>query len=334
MATTLKPKQIERLKKFKIKAVTAEKAEKELVAFLESQEVNDLEEDLGLDNLLDMAELFVDESEDTVDEEEEEVETKPTKKVVKKAAVVEEEEDEEDEPIDDEDEDNDEEELEDEEDEEPAPKKTATVIKKKSAPAKTKETEEELDELAEEVQKTKPQGGKAKTATPAKKVADNIFDARNNEDHLEYLEFLNEHFPTKKYQYDILKQGFTIRALGKNSKVTVMNFDELKLVDGELMGNLYLNRFKSVEDLQEFLPDEYAEAEIGMFRGESHPCIKKMTSTDVLTIMESDVYTESVKRSSSTDTKMGVNRKALEESIENKAATPKKTVTVTTVKKK
>ena len=73
MATTLKPKQIERLKKFKIKAVTAEKAEKELVAFLESQEVNDLEEDLGLDNLLDMAELFVDESEDTVDEEEEEV---------------------------------------------------------------------------------------------------------------------------------------------------------------------------------------------------------------------------------------------------------------------
>ena len=113
-----------------------------------------------------------------------------------------------------------------------------------------------------------------------------------------------------------------------------MNFDELKLVDGELMGNLYLNRFKSVEDLQEFLPDEYAEAEIGMFRGESHPCIKKMTSTDVLTIMESDVYTESVKRSSSTDTKMGVNRKALEESIENKAATPKKTVTVTTVKKK
>jgi len=336
MATTtqLKPKQIQRLKQFGITAVTAEKATVKLVEFLESKEVTDLDDDLGVDDLIDMAELFNDDDEviddeseevEEVEEEEEEAPKKPVKKTAPKVAVVEEEEEEDDELEDDE-------EFEEEEEEVEAPPKKATVaIKKKSAPAR--ETEDELDELAQEVKKTKPVGGKA-TNTVQKKLAENIFDARNKKDHMEYLEFLHDHFPLKKFQYDILKQGFTIRALGKNSKVTVMNFDELKLVDGELLGNLYLNRFKSVEELTELLPDEYQEHEIGMFRGESHPCIKKVTSTDVLTIMESDVYKETIKRSSSTDTKMGANRQALEESLENKTTAPKKTAIVTTIKKK
>lgn len=221
----------------------------------------------------------------------------------------------------------------------PAPKKT--IIKTSSAPVqvvkKSKviiETDDDLDGLAHDV-KSKGITTKKPVSTKETKqrsADDNRFDGRNIPEHLKFINPLKELFGEEGYQYDILKQGVTVRKMGKNAKITVMNFDELKIVDGELIGSLFLNRFKSVDELKDSLLEEYHEKEIGMFRGESHPCIRKVTMSELLEIMDSegDVYKESLSRAGGTDSKMGVNRQKLEENLTNKKPAPS---TKTIVKK-
>jgi hypothetical protein len=77
-----------------------------------------------------------------------------------------------------------------------------------------------------------------------------------------------------------------------------------------------------VEDLVEFLPEDWKDREIGMFRSESHPSIKRVTHEELLALLEeTEILEESLKRAGTNDNKMAKNRKALEKTI-----TAKKTV--------
>lgn len=231
----------------------------------------------------------------------------------------------------------DEEEIEEEEEDDvPAPKKS--VAKPEVKKAKKVETEEDLlDAVVEEV---KTKGINTKQVKPAAKtevkkenknnagrkteLSGEKWNGRENKEHLKLKDaFVKDFFSSEEFQVDILKQGFTIRALGNNAKTTVFNYDELRILDGKLIGNLYCNRFKSVDDLCEFLPEEFQEPDkvVGMFRGETHPCIRKMSQEEVFEVFNSDVMKEALKRSNITDVKMGKNREKLEESLKSK---PKK----------
>ncbi len=205
---------------------------------------------------------------------------------------------------------------------------------------------EDLDDLAEEVA-TQPiiaKKGVAATAKPgavkptaAKTAAAKVksvatdgekFDARNNPAHDALLQPFRDYFPPEDFQIDILKQGFTVRVLGKNAKTTLLNFDELKIgAKKELSGNLYTNRFKTPEDLLPFLPDIYHDREMGMFRAESHPSLRKITETELFDIFEnSDFITESLNRASGKDAVMGANREKLEAVLNNTTAPAKKKI--------
>lgn len=231
--------------------------------------------------------------------------------------------------------------------EEPAPMIAETKNKKTIV---EEDEEELLDQLAEEV-KTEviPTKGGVRTttskavhdstkqskvvtktatsATTAKKptivkssVANGVekFDARNNDDHKEtfVVGFAQGLFPDPDYRIDILKQGFTVRAMLNNSQPTLFNYDNLKIDGGELIGDAYFNRFKSVEDLEAFLPKGFAEGRtIGMFRGESHPSIKAVSQQDWVMLVN-HLSTEVHKRAGLNDTRMGENRAAMESKFE------------------
>jgi hypothetical protein len=227
---------------------------------------------------------------------------------------------------------------------EPAPVKDNTSGKIKDLPETQEEIEEEdpetedLDELAEEVvtqkigsKKTLPAAAKTAAAKTKKTVTDGEkFDARSIPAHNALLQPFRDYFPADEFQIDTLKQGFTVRVLGKNAKTTLLNFDELKLQKNkELIGNFYTNRFKSEEDLQKFLPEAYQDREMGMFRGESHPSIRKITQTELFDIFEnSDFITETLQRASGKDVTMGVNREKLEQTLKSNAAGNKKAAPV------
>ena len=303
--TKLTPKDAKRLTEIGIiaKTNTEEEARKKLLAYLSERDISGIDNDPLVD-LIEMAAVFKESEAQEEGVEEQEESAEETEEVV-----------------------------EEQEEEVVAPPKK-TVAKK---PAVEEETEEELlEEVAEEV-KTKPSAKKtvapaAKKSTPVSTAEGERFDARNVEEHLNYLGSFQELFADESFQIDLLKQGFTVRIVGKNAKTTIMNFDELRIVDEKLVGNLYLNRFKSVEELLEFLPEQYHEREIGMFRGESHPCIRKMKEEEVMEILkDSEVLSESLKRANATDVKLGVNREKLEESLEKGKKPPAKT---TAVKKK
>ena len=239
--------------------------------------------------------------------------------------------------------------AEDDDDEEllPAPKKTATAATK-AAPAKP---------APAPVKKAAPAPVKPAPA-PVKKAAPVVaakpavqrgpapstsikFDARTFEEHMENIAWLHEFFPAEETQYDILKQGVTLRALMANTRPTVMNFDEVRInPDGTTIGNLYLNKFRSVEELLTFLPEGFDEKyKIGMFRGETHPSIKGMTQEAIIELFNTTmIVDETLKRVGKLDSKMGANRAKMVESLKSadqkKAAPAATKAAVTPAKKK
>jgi len=225
-----------------------------------------------------------------------------------------------------------EEEEEEEEIVEEAPKKP--VNKKAAEPAKTaskKTPEPAVTKAKTEVKKTEVKPVTAAKTTGRTSLPGEKFDARNNPKHKVYLKPFEKLFPEADFEITLLKQGFTIRVLGKNAPTTIFNFDELKISDGKLFGNLYTNRFRSVDDLKETLPEEYHEKEIGMFRMESHPSIRKVSQDELFDIFEnSELIRVSLDRANAKDIKMGANREKLEETL--KTGIPVKTVAKTVAK--
>lgn len=146
------------------------------------------------------------------------------------------------------------------------------------------------------------------------------FDGRGTPAHGKLLAFLYEFFPQAEQQWDFLKNGVTIRAMLENTRPTVLNFDEVRInPDNTLSGNVYFNKFKSVEDLEKFLPVGYGESHrIGMFRGESHPSIKALTQAEIIELFSTTgVVTETFARVGKLDGKMGANRVKMEESLKS-----------------
>ena len=206
----------------------------------------------------------------------------------------------------------DDEDLEEEEEEEEivAPVKKAGSVAKPNIP----------------INKAKPNIVAKTTQAVAKVVSkgsDDKFDGRENKKHLDLLKPFKAYFPESEgFQFDILKQGFTVRMVTGNTKQTIFNFDGLRIVDGGLLGALYCNRFKNVEELIEVIPEDYHDHEIGMFRGESHPCIRKVSTEDVVRILEETSFIElSMKKAGTIDKRMVDNRAKLENSLTAKPKT-------------
>lgn len=195
--------------------------------------------------------------------------------------------------------------------------------------------EDGLDELAEEVVKTTPVKKSVVTSitkstvkTKSVPINGEKFDARNNKKHMAMLQVFLKTFPEENFQIDALKQGFTVRLLGDNGKTTILNFDELKINnDGELIGNLYTNRFKSADDVTPFLPENIQNKEIGMYRGESHPSIRCITQSEFFEIINGSegFLEETLKRAAGKDVTMGINRKKLEAALTESKTIAKKT---------
>lgn len=240
---------------------------------------------------------------------------------------------------------------EDEDDEEellpaakPAPKKAAPIV-----PAKTKVVgggatkASTLPTTQKAITKVTP----AAAPTAAKKAANVAakpspvnpttsikFDARTHEEHMGNIAWLHEFFPSEETQYDVLKQGVTLRALMANTRPTVMNFDEVRInPDGTTIGNLYLNKFRSVEELLTFLPEGFDEKyKIGMFRGETHPSIKGMSQQAIIELFNTTmIVDETLKRVGKLDSKMGANRAKMVEAL--KSTEQKKAASVPAKKK-
>lgn len=169
---------------------------------------------------------------------------------------------------------------------------------------------------------TTTQAAKGKTSSnvkvapiiPGKSV---IFDGRNNPEHealaMQMLEALGYNEETSEIK--LLKQGFTVRLKLQNTKPTIMNFDELRVEEDVLRGNLYCNKLKSEVELMKYLPVKYHAKKIGMFRGETHPSIKDINSMDVAVIFSGKLRELAESRCSDEELAMTKNRAALEKQM-------------------
>ena len=320
----LSKEQKEELKNVGVTGVTTvEGARKKLIKYLQDNELEDVEND-SLSDLIQFAEAYYEE--EGADEEEELEEIEEAEEIEEEEELEEIEEEEELEEI--------EEEkiydkLAEEIEEETDPNYTKSTVKelraiciKKNlisvaAAAKIRLKKPFLELLENKEDKTPPkkkatkkpkeEAKKApkatKTTSANKKI---IFDGRGNEDHLEQIEkLLEEFYPKEEYEYKILKQGVTVRALLENARPTVVNYDELKIVDGEFIGNLYFYKIKSVEELCTLIPESFHERKMGMFRGEAHPSLKKVTEEEFKLLMKGKVMEEIHNRCGVEDKRLG-----------------------------
>lgn len=292
-----------------IKATTSAAARVKLVKYLKSQELDDIEND-PLEDLIEFAKAYYEPEDEEEEEDMEELE--------------------EDEDLEELDEEDEYDILADEVEEDTEPDYEKMLVKdlrkmciekkliKKNAAVNIRKKQPFLD-LLNPPKKEKKAKEKPK-AKATRGVSVEKFDGRGNEDHFEHVEALvAKIFPGKDFELKILKQGFTVRALLDNAKPTVINFDDLKFdADGELVGNLYFNKFKSEEDLIEFLPEKFHERKIGMFRGETHPSMKKVTEKEFKTLLskKGSILSTTITRCKNEDGRLGTNRKNLEKSIE------------------
>ena len=160
-----------------------------------------------------------------------------------------------------------------------------------------------------QVKKAKSTGKKRGARANGEKL-----EGRSNLEHEKLIkDFFNKQFGEENFVIKILKNGFTIRMKLENSLTPIMNFGEARVVEGKLLGNVYLNRFKTVEDLQPFLPETFEDKDVGMYRGEPHPSIKKLTQDEIKALInESEVFNESYKRAGGLDKILGKNKEKLQ----------------------
>ena len=285
MAKKLSDQMVKRMKTVGISAKTEEEARKKLLAFLEKQGIEGMEEE-DTDSLIEMAESFGDEDE-VVNEAEQEAEDL--------ADEAEDEEEDEDEEASEEtaDDDSDEEDDDEEpEEEEEKPKKTATAKKTK---AEVKKAE-------------KKPAAKKQNSTRGVKINPKV----NAEDRKVFKVF-HELFPTDKYNYCWVSNcGVNIKNKGTNanrSLVLLENFIS-KEVGGKdvITCNLYFSILNNKEDI---LNDKGIEFE-NCWNGT--PFIKNITVEDAIETIK-DVYEAITGLVSKADKKLGENRKKMEESL-------------------
>lgn len=293
MAKKIDAKLEKRIKSLGINAKSEDDARKKLVAKLEKEGIEGMEEE-DLENLIDMVESFVEDSDDTEEEDDVKVDNNDTdseddeeEDIEELADEVEEEEDDEEDS---------------EEKEEPAP--TPKPAKKASEkPAKE-------SKKAESKKTTSKRGVK--------------LDPKNNEDDREEFKKLQELFGDG-YQLDWLSSfGLTVKHIGKNGKRGVLTLENAtKHDDGRITCNLYLlTMTKETEKLDE-LGIDY---ELCWTKA---PFMKGITFDEAIEILKK-VFEIITGFASTVDKRLGDNRKKMEDNLKKsgKKATTKAIKTV------
>ena len=301
------------LKKMGFNCKSEEEAREQLLAALEKEGVDGMEEET-LETLIDMVDGFrdsvedeveepeeeEDEDEEEVDEDEQDANDLADEVEVEDAATEEEVDEESDEEPEDNSDDEEEEDEEPEEEVKPA-KKTAkkAAVKKESAPKKKAET----------AKKTSSKRGRK-------------IDPKNNEDdRKELISAFSKLFPEDTYTYAFVINGVSVKYIGKNSKRGVFLFDNLtRHEDGTITGNLYLNTMTKETDKLDELGIDY------QLCWTKAPFIKALSTEEANEVLEKvyDIITSFVNK---VDKRLGDNRKKMEESLEktSKKATKKAT---------
>ena len=298
MAKKIDAKLEKRLKNLGITAKSEDDARKKLVAKLEKEGIEGMEEE-DLENLIDMVESFVEDDNDT--EENDDVDAEETSE--------EESDDDEDDDIEDladeveaeEAEESDDEEDDEEEDEEPAP-----APKKASKKAEPKKEEKPAKKAAEKPAKKETKKAEPKKTTSKRGVK---LDPKNNEDDREAFNELQELFG-EGYQLDWLSSfGLTVKHIGKNGKRGVLTLENAtKHDDGRITCNLYLlTMTKETEKLDE-LGIDY---ELCWTKA---PFMKGITLEEALDILKK-VFEIITGFASTVDKRLGDNRKKMEDNL-------------------
>ena len=283
MAKKIDSKLEKRLTNLGIKAKNEEEARKKLLARLEKEGVDGMEEE-ELDTLIEMVESFTEDDEvEEVDNEVEEVEDSEADDEEDDIEKLADEVEEEEESI----------ESDDEEEEEVVEEKPKT---KKTKPASTKKTEVKE---------------KKATETPAKKTSKRgvKLDPKNNAEDRKAFEPLFELFGEGYQPSWITTHGLTIKHVGKNSMRGVLTLENAtRHDDGRITCNLYLlTMAKETEKLDE-LGIDY---ELCWTKA---PFMKNITLEEALEILEK-VFDIIVGFVSMVDKRLGDNRKKMEDNL-------------------
>lgn len=317
MAKKIDAKLEKRMKALGINAKSEDDARKKLVAKLEKEGIEGMEEE-DLENLIDMVESFVEDDNDTEENDDVEADDNDTdsddeeEDIEELADEVEAEDSEEDE----EDSDDAEEEDDEEEDEEPAP-----APKKSTKKAEPKKEEKPAKKAADKPAKKETKKAEPKKTTSKRGVK---LDPKNNEDDREAFNELQELFGDG-YQLDWLSSfGLTVKHIGKNGKRGVLTLENAtKHDDGRITCNLYLlTMTKETEKLDE-LGIDY---ELCWTKA---PFMKGITLDEAIEILKK-VFEIITGFASTVDKRLGDNRKKMEDNLKKsgKKATTKATKTV------
>lgn len=321
-----------KLSALKINASTEDEARKKLLAILEKEGVDGMEEE-DTETLIDMVDSFIDETDeddDTVDESEEDTEEDDEED-------TEENDNEDDDEEDDTEGDSEEEDIPEEEDdaeeksedeveadelakevEEEDAKKTEKKTVKKETEKKTAKKEVEktttkktkkTDTTTKEVEKKTAKKEVEKTAKSSKRGVK--LNPKNSDEDKKPFECFKKIFD-EGYRYDwISTSGVTIKRIGKNSVRGVVSIDSAtKHDDGKYTGNLYLLTMGKQTDVLDELGIDYKMCWM------NSPYIKGLSFDEMLDILEkvSGNITSFV---TTVDKRLGDNRKKMEENLKN-----------------
>ena len=279
------------LNKLGIKAKTEEEAHEKLIAILEKNGIEGMEDE-SLTALIDMADAFLNDSED----EEEEVE--------------ETEDDEVDDTEEEEDDETDSEEVEADDDE--AMDELADEVEADDAEAEEAKKEEKKEEKkAKKAEKPEKKAEKKTTEKKQRKSKNGVkLNPKTNVEDREALATLREIFPEKDYEFNWIEGGVTIKHIGKNSKRAVLSvYDLARKDDGTVIFTLLFNTMtKEVEKLEE-LGLEYSVS-----NWTKQPFIKNVTpeyAKEVIGMLLETILGFVGKL----DKRLGENRKKMEENL-------------------
>lgn len=277
------------LNKLGIKAKTEEEAHEKLIAILEKNGIEGMEDE-SLTALIDMADAFLNDSED-----EEEVE--------------ETEDDEVDDTEEEEDDETDSEEVEVDDDE--AMDELADEVEADDAEAEEAEEAKKEEKKAKKAEKPEKKSEKKTTEKKQRKSKNGVkLNPKTNVEDREALATLREIFPEKDYEFNWIEGGVTIKHIGKNSKRAVLSvYDLARKDDGTVIFTLLFNTMtKEVEKLEE-LGLEYSVS-----NWTKQPFIKNVTpeyAKEVIGMLLETILGFVGKL----DKRLGENRKKMEENL-------------------
>lgn len=304
MAKKIDAETAKTLKNLGITAKTEEEARKKLVAALEKEGIEGMEDE-SLAALIDMADGFLNDGENDTEEEAEETtdetEADTDEEMDELADEVEADEETEDEAEEETTDETEDEEPEADEEEKPA---------KKAAPAKKEKA------TKEKVEKPAKAAKKQTTSSRGQKL-----DPQNNEDDRKVLDDIKKMFG-KDYSFDYVKSnGATVKHLGKNGKRGVILIENLtRHNNGTVTCNLYLLTMTKQTEVLDEMGIDYTLC------WTKAPMMKNITLEEVKEILEKvfETITGAVVK---IDKRLGDNRKKMEENLqktEKKSAKAKK----------